>query len=335
MRRPLLTPVVLLAALALTACGSAEGTDAGTDAGAAAADSTAVQAVAAFYPLEFALERVGGDRVQVEGLTPPGAEPHDLELGARQAARVSDADLLVHLAGFQPAVDEAAESLGDEALDVSSVLELREGYSELGEHAGEEHAGEEHAGEEGEEGEEHAGEEHAGEEAGKDPHVWLDPTLMAEMGDAVAERLAEVDEDGAQAYREAAGALRADLEELDGEFREGLKTCERREIVVSHNAFGYLAARYDLEQVGISGLSPEEEPSPARIAEAARYAKANDVTTIFFETLVSPAVARTVADEVGAKTAVLDPVEGQPEGGDYFSAMRENLTALRTALGCS
>lgn len=309
-----LPALALLLPLALTACG-------GQDAAVATAGQAArgaAQVAAAFYPLEYVVEAVGGDRVEVEGLTPPGAEPHDLELGARQTARLEDADLLVLLSGFQPAVDEAAEQLDDRAFDVTSAVDLKDGYEEL-------------------EGETHEGEaegEHEGE-AGTDPHVWLDPVLLADVGDAVAERLTELDADGAADYERGAAQLRTTLEGLDEDFQAGLATCERREMVVSHNAFGYLADRYRLQQVGISGLSPEEEPSPARIAEASRYAKAKGVTTIFFETLVSPEVARTVADEVGATTAVLDPLEGQPQGGDYVSGMRANLEALRGALGCT
>ena len=241
---PRVVPTLLVGALSMSACGSSAEPVPSTD-------STAVTAVAAFYPLQFVLGRVGGARVAVEGLTPPGAEPHELELGARQAARVSDADLLVHLAGFQPAVDQAAEGLGDRAFDVAAAVDLREGYAEL-------------------EGDEQAGEEERS--AGLDPHVWLDPALLADVGDALGERLAEADEDGAQAYRAGAAALRRDLEALDAEFRAGLRTCQRRQIVVSQNAFGYLTARYDLEQVGISGLSPEQEPSPGEVAEAIRYA---------------------------------------------------------------
>ena len=320
MRSPASAAVLVCAALALVACGDTGARGVGS-AAAVGEGGERLAVAAAFYPLEFVVERVGGDRVDVEGLTPPGAEPHDLELGARQTARVSDAALLVHLSGFQPAVDEAAEQVAGRALDAASVVDLREGFEELA------HQGE------GEGGAHEADDAHEGE-AGTDPHVWLDPTLLAEIGDAVAERLSDLDPDGAADYRSGAAALRADLERLDGDYRDGLAQCDRTDIVVSHNAFGYLAARYGLEQVGISGLSPEEEPSPARVAEAARYARENGVTTIFFETLVTPAVAETVAREVGAQTAVLDPIEGQPEGGDYLTGMRANLQSLRTALGC-
>jgi zinc transport system substrate-binding protein len=315
---PLLrTPALVLAgAVGLAACGGGQSASPEDRAEGGTGERLAV--AAAFYPLEFVARRVGGDRVDLEALTPPGAEPHDLELGARQTARIADADLLLHLSGFQPAVDEAAEQVRDRALDAATVVELRAGFEEL-----------DH---EDEEGEGHAGEAHAGDQ--RDPHVWLDPTLLSAIAEAVATRLAELDPSAAADYRSRADALRTELEQLDAEFRAGLASCERTDVVVSHNAFGYLAARYGLQQVGISGLSPEEEPSPARVADAARYARENGVTTIFFETLVSPAVAETVASEVGARTAVLDPIEGPPDSGDYLTAMRANLTELRAALAC-
>ena len=311
--------LALVGVVALAAC---SGTPAPASGG-----SRAVSAVAALYPLAYAVQRVGGERVAVADLTPPGVEPHDLELGARQTAEVVDADLLVHLDGLQPAVDELAAQVGERALDVATVVPLRSTAEASGAHEGGD--AEPHA------GAEEAGDAHEGENGGKDPHLWLDPTRFAQLGDAVAARLAELDPDGAAGYRERAAALRGDLERLDGELREGLARCRRREMVVSHEAFGYLAARYGLEQVGIAGFTPDAEPSAARVAEAARAARRHGVTTVFFETLVSPAVAETVAREVGARTAVLDPLEGRPDQGDYLSAMRANLAALRAGLGCT
>ncbi|BCB84378.1 metal ABC transporter substrate-binding protein [Phytohabitans suffuscus] len=311
------TPRALLAAAlavgTLTACGD--------DTTGAAADQLAV--VAAFYPLQFVAERVGGDAVHVTNLAKPGAEPHDLELNADQVAQIADAKVVVYLKGFQPAVDEAVEQQGaDRAFDVSTAVPLLDASD-----AGHSHEGEEEPG----------GDEHEEEASGgKDPHVWLDPTRLATIGDKVAERLGQADPDHAADYTARAAALRTDLDTLDKEYAAGLKTCERREIVTSHSAFGYLADRYDLEQIGITGLTPEDEPSPQRLAEVATEAREHKATTIFFETLVSPKVAETIASEVGAKTAVLDPIEGLEPGSsdDYFSVMRKNLAVLGPALGC-
>ncbi|MEV4764970.1 metal ABC transporter substrate-binding protein [Micromonospora chokoriensis] len=306
---------VLAAATALLALGAGAGCSTGDSAGA---DPKRVDVVAAFYPLQFLSERIGGDAVRVTNLAKPGAEPHDLELNPSQVGQVSDAELIVYLKGFQPAVDDAvAQNGGDRAFDVTSVQPLLDASA----------GGHDHEGEEG----------HAEESGGKDPHVWLDPTRLAGIGDQLAQRLGTADPDHAADYTARAAALRADLTALDGEFKTGLATCQRREIVTSHAAFGYLADRYQLDQVGITGLSPDVEPSPQRLAHVIEEAKEHQATTIFFETLVSPKVAETIAGQVGAKTAVLDPIEGLAAGsnGDYLSVMRTNLQTLQTALSCS
>jgi zinc transport system substrate-binding protein len=300
-----------LLALTAAAC-SANGADAGPG---------KVDVVAAFYPLQFITERVGGDAVSVTNLAKPGAEPHDLELNAQQVGKVSDADIVVYLKGFQPAVDEAvAQQGGDRAFDVATVAPLLDATASDPEHDEEGDAGHE--------------ESAAG---AKDPHVWLDPTRLAAIADRLAERLGKVDAGRAGDYTARAHVLRTDLDRLDQEYEQSLRTCQRREIVTGHAAFGYLAARYRLNQIGISGLTPEDEPAPQRLAAVAAQAREYKATTIFFETLVSPKVADTIAREVGAKTAVLDPIEGLQPGatGDYLSVMRGNLAALKLALGCS
>ncbi|MEJ3746578.1 metal ABC transporter substrate-binding protein [Actinomycetes bacterium KLBMP 9797] len=317
------TPRILLAATAaLTMTGLAA---CGNDGADAAASGDKVGIVAAFYPLQFVAEKVGGDAVSVTNLTKPGAEPHDLELNPDQVAQLADAKLVVYLKGFQPAVDEAVEQQAkDKAFEASSAVTLLDA------------AADDH-GHEGEATPSAKEEEHEEATGGKDPHVWLDPTRLASIADKFAERLGQADPDHAADYTARAATLRSDLDKLDQEYAAGLKTCQRREIITSHTAFGYLADKYKLEQVGITGLTPEDEPSPQRLAAVATEAKEHGATTIFFETLVSPKVAETIAKEVGAKTAVLDPLEGLQPGstGDYFSVMRENLTTLRTALGCS
>jgi zinc transport system substrate-binding protein len=293
-------------------------------AGACATDSAAGDAsldvVAAFYPLQFVAERVGGEHAAVDNLASPGVEPHDLELTPSQVADIAAADVVVYLSGFQPAVDEAVETnAGDAALDAATVVPLLE-------------AAEPH-GHEGEEGEE---EEHAEEESGMDPHFWLDPDRLASFAGDVAAEFGTRDPDHAAEYTANAEALGEELAALDSEYAEGLAGCERHEIVVSHAAFGYLADRYELEQIAITGLTPEDEPSPQELEEVIHEAEEHAATTIFFEVLVSPEVAQVIADEVGADTAVLDPIEGlAPDSdGDYLSLMRTNLEALRAALGC-
>ena len=276
----------------------------GTDGEAGAEGGRSV--VAAFYPLAFAAEAVGGEAVEVTNVTPPGAEPHDVELSARDVERVRSSDLVLYLgAGFQPALERVVAGADVEALDLLDGLDLREG------------------------GDEHGHEEEG--EQGLDPHVWLDPLRYAEIAERIGRALGRP---------EAATAFAERLRMLDEEFRQGLASCERRQIVTSHAAFGYLAARYGLEQIAITGLAPEAEPSPRDLEHVVEEVREHGATTVFFETLVSPRLAETVARESGAQTAVLDPLEGltreQLEAGeDYFSIMRENLAALRAALGCT
>jgi zinc transport system substrate-binding protein len=163
-----------------------------------------------------------------------------------------------------------------------------------------------------------------------DPHVWLDPLRYAKIVTRIGRALG----------REAAAArLNVRLRELDAEYRQGLANCERHEIVTSHEAFAYLAQRYGLDQIPITGLSPEAEPQPADLARVVQLVRDRGVTTVYYETLVSPRIAETVARETGATTAVLDPIEGLTKdevaaGEDYFTRMRVNLSALEEGLGC-
>ncbi|MFC4584776.1 metal ABC transporter substrate-binding protein [Sphaerisporangium corydalis] len=292
------------ALLAATACSGGS---------ASAAQSGPPRVLAAFYPLEWISARAGGPDVTVTGLTQPGVEPHDLELTPRQIAAVEEADLVVYVKGVQPAVDEAVrEHAEGRAFDAASAITTLPAVA----------------------GERAEGEGTYGRGA-YDPHIWLDPARMATIVTELGKRLGKADAAHAAAYATRARSAAGDLGALDTEFRQGLATCASRTIVTSHTAFGYLADRYRLKQVGISGLDPDAEPSPARLAEVAGIARQERVTTIFTEELVSPKVAEVLAKEVGARTAVLNPVESRPPSGDYLTAARANLHTLRTALGCS
>ena len=258
--------------------------------------------IAAFYPLQWLTEQVGGSDVNVSVLTAPGVEPHDLELGAQQVAQLEDAALTVYIKGVQPAVDDAVAQ--DTSFDAATAVKTLP-----------------------------ASEHEEGHDIGYDPHLWLDPSRLATVATKLGERLAASDPAHAQGYRDRAVKTAGALGTLDQEYAKGLTTCATKTLVTGHEAFGYLADRYHLKQIGIT-LDPETEPSPARIAEVAKLAKDEKVTTIFTESLVSPKVAEVLAKEVGAKTAVLDPLESKP-AGDYLSGMRANLQTLRSALGCT
>lgn len=272
--------LILIVVLITAGCGTAGGAGSGGE-----------TVVAAFYPLAYAAELVGGRAVRVENLTPNGAEPHDLELTPGAVAKIERADVVLYLGhGFQPAVADAARDASGRAIDLLDGLPLRPA----------------------------------------DPHVWLDPVLYARIVRRIGGVLR-------RPARVAAPIAR--LRTLDGDYRRGLAHCARREIVTSHAAFGYLAQRYGLRQVPITGLTPESEPTAKDLARVVHTVRRTKAATIFFETLVSPRLAQTVAREVGARTAVLDPIEGltpseQARGDTYFTLMQRNLAALRKALAC-
>jgi zinc transport system substrate-binding protein len=297
--------------LVITGCG--QGGSDGADGGNGGARSLSL--VASFYPLQWATQQVAGRHADVESLTKPGAEPHDLELTPQDVGRVADADLVVYLGGFQPAVDDAVSSAGkDHAFDVATAAQLDLVFTPIED-----------------------GEEHTDEKEAADPHFWLDPTRLAAVGDAIASRLSELDPAHAADFRRNADRLTAGLDDLDQEYAAGLSDCASTDLVTSHNAFGYLARRYGLTQVGITGLTPHDEPHPADLATVASFVRTHDVRTIYYETLVSPRIAQTVADETGAATAVLDPIEGltrDSAGGDYPAVMRANLDSLRAGQPC-
>ncbi|MBD7979709.1 metal ABC transporter substrate-binding protein [Oerskovia merdavium] len=328
-RAALVSSVALATTLTLAACGSG-----GTSGGGGSGGDGSVEVLASFYPLQFVAERVGGDRVEVSNLTPPAAEPHDLELSPAQARTVGTADLVVYQSGFQAAVDEAVEGRQPaHVVDASEAagLEAHPGEASADASEASEGTADEHADEEGaDDGHDHSS------ESGLDPHFWLDPTRLVPVAEQVAAELTAIDPDGADEYAANLADLTADLTALDTEYAEGLASCASPYLVTSHEAFGYLAERYGLEQIGITGIDPEAEPSPARLREVADIIRDHGITTIFFETLTSPKVTQTLAQDVGVQAAVLDPLEGLSDtGSDYLDVMRNNLEALRTGLTCA
>jgi zinc transport system substrate-binding protein len=300
------TAVAALGLGTLTACS-------GDD--AAAGNTDKFDVVASFYPMQFLAERIGGDHVNVTTLTEPGQEPHDLELSTKQTAELGEADAVLYLKSLQPAVDEAVGQSGVRTkIDAASLTTLEEHGDDGHDHGG---GGEE--------------EEHA-----RDPHIWLDPVKYAEVAEGVAKAFEKADPDHAADYRENAEALTGRLAELNTAYQKGLENTATKVFFTNHAAFGYLAERYGLTQEAINGLDPESEPSPARIKELQTEAEADGVTTVFYETLVSDRTAKTLADDAGLKTDVLDPLEGitgKSEGDDYFGVMEANLKALEAALG--
>jgi zinc transport system substrate-binding protein len=264
--------------------------------------------VASFYPIYEAAWRVGGEDASVTNLTPAGAEPHDLELTSRQVDRIEDAALVFYLGdGFQPALDKVVRRAGaNRPGTAGGAVDLL--TPDIGLVRG-------------------------------DPHIWLDPALYLRVVERIRAAYQEADPAHASVYAERANGYIRELAELDQTYRSGLQSCDRRVIVTSHAAFGYLAREYGLKQEAVSGLSPESEPEPKQLSALAREVKAQGVTTIFSETLLSPRVAQALAREAGVSTAVLNPLEGltadeAKAGKTYTSVMGDNLNTLRAALGC-
>ena len=290
-----------LVALAVTAgCGNS------TAGQTSASGSAGCSVVAGFYPLQYAAATIGGDAVTVTNLTAPGVEPHDLELSPSQVAAIGKADVVLYIPGFQPAVDEAvASQAGDRAIDVTAGIDMRKSAADG--------------------------------TTVVDPHVWLNPANMATIGQTVATALDHCAPGSAPEIDTRYADYRETMTSLDADFRTGLANCRIRDLVVSHAAFTYLADAYGLTQVSIAGLNPDAEPSPARLKELADLVRSRGVTTVYYETLVDPKVAATLAAETGAATAVLDPLEGLPSGatGDYVTIMRANLDTLRKGQACA
>lgn len=340
--RALAPAVAAACTLTLAGCGALTEADGSSSGG----DDSGTIAVG-LYPLQYVAQRVAGDAFTVENLTAPGSEPHDLELGVGETATVADSDLLVYVDSLQPAVDEAAQETATGAvLDVASVVDLLPFAEEEhgDEHANEGHDEEGHEGETEEEHAQHADDEHADEEEGHDehdhgdldPHFWQDPARMAELGDAIADELAEIDPDGADTFRANAAELRGELETLDEEYATGLSACTIDTVVTNHDAFGYLE-KYGLHLESITGITPDAEPTPAALADLQDLIEADGITTVFSESLVSPKTAETLARDAGVTTEVLDTLEGltdETADEDYLSLMRQNLALLQEANGC-
>ncbi len=328
-------------ALALSACSST------ASSGDSSSKDGSLTVMASFYPLKYLAEKIGGEHVSVTSLTPDGAEPHDLELSPKMVDSLSSADAVIYLAGFQSAVDEAIEQQAPKTIiDVSSAAELVEAGSDANHPAAEEEeatdeaqSGETEAHDHDHKGHDHEGHDHADHDhhhdMSADPHFWLDPVRMAKAATLVGDKLAEADSAHADTYKANAKALAEELTTLGDTLVAKTSTCKVKTFVTAHTAFGYLADRTGLTQVGISGLDPDSSPSPARLAEISQIAKDQGVTTIFTEALIDPKVAQTLADDLGITTAVLDPIESQTDASkDYAATMNSNIDALTKALDC-
>jgi zinc transport system substrate-binding protein len=256
-------------------------------------------AVASLYPLAFTADRVAGPRWEVIDLTPPGTEAHDVELSLADRAALRRADLVVYLGdlGFQPQVEGAVRDLDGTALAAANGL-IAPGDS-------------------------------------PDPHVWLDPSAMATIADRIAARLSAIDPGGEVGYRRRAVTLRTQLTALDQKYGEALSSCRYGTLIASHEAFGYLARRYGLRQIGLAGRTPEGEPTALRLSEAAALLQSGRAGAVFYEESdEARRIAESVAQDVGVPALPLSTLESRPASGDYITMMEDNLSSLRLGMEC-
>ncbi|WP_339307958.1 zinc ABC transporter substrate-binding protein [Paenibacillus sp. FSL R5-0519] len=367
------TTLGLLFSLTLIVAGCGQQSASNTNASSAGTGNTApteseaakLNVQVSFYPMYEFTKNVAGDLADVHTLVPAGMEPHDWEPTPQDIASIEKADVLVYNgAGMETWMDQVTGSLSNASLiqvEASKGINLLEG-GEHDHHHGDSEATEDdhnhdhnqtnqatteehdhdHAVEVTTEEHDHdhdaeAEEGHDHDHGGLDPHVWLSPALAVKEVRNIEAGLAQAAPEHAEQFKKNADAYVAQLEALDQDFKEAVADSKRKDFITQHAAFGYLAQEYGLQQVPIAGLSPEQEPSAAQMASVIDFAKEHQVKTIFFETLVSSKVSETIASEVGAKTAVLNPIEGLTEkeiasGMDYISVMRQNLEALKLAL---
>ncbi|MED4568392.1 metal ABC transporter substrate-binding protein [Brevibacillus agri] len=334
MKKGLMAIVSLIAAVSIAGCGAADQTASTPQTGGDASAKPKVYTT--IYPLEYVAKRIGGDHVEVTNIIPPGVEPHDYEPTAKDMVALANADIFAYNgSGLELWVDKAVGNLDKNKtviVNASEGLDLLKATEHEHEHEGEAAT---------EEGHEHEGEaateEHGHDHGEFDPHVWLDPTKLKAQAEKVKNTLVQKDQAHAADYEKNYAQLAADLDQLDQEFKNMVSQAAKKEFMTSHSAFSYLANRYGLEQVSISGLNPADEPSPAELKSLVEHVKEHNISYVMFETLVWPKVAEVIAKEAGVKTATLNPLEGLTEedvkaGRDYLSIMRDNLETLKVAL---
>lgn len=321
-RLKIATSLMLLTFLVLSGCS-------GNPAAESKNTEGKLQVYTSIYPLYDFAKKIGGQHVAVTNLIPPGVDSHSFELQARDMGKLSEADLLVYNGGgFEPWMERVNKMLDPDEIRVVNVTESI--LPDKGQASRE-------ASHEASHGHGH-GEGHSAD--GTDPHVWLDPQLAKQQASSIRDALVQLDRAHKSDYMKNYDQLAAELDQLDQEFKEMVAHAPKKEFAVSHASFTYLAKRYGLEQIAVSGLSPSDEPSPQELEKIIKHVQKHDIDVILFETLVSSKIAQVVKNEVKAEALVLNPLEGLSEsemkrGEDYFSVMRKNKENLAKALGVS
>lgn len=270
-----------------------------------------LQVTASFYPYYFFASQVGGNKVSVINITPPGGEPHDYEPTPQDIINIESSKLLILNGNVEPwgnKIKDLLKGKNTVILETGNGLFTQTVIDENGTNS-------------------------------TDPHIWLSLKLAKTQVNSILDKYIQIDPQNKDYYTNNANDLLNNLNSLDMEYKTGLASCRLQDIITSHAAFGYLATDYGLKQIAIAGLSPDSEPSLKQLAEITQFAKTNNIKYIFFESLVSPKLSQTIASEVGAKTLVLNPIEGLTsmeisQGKNYLTVMQDNLKNLRLALDC-
>ncbi len=274
-----------------------------------------IKVYASFYPVYFAAEQIGGNRIELYSIIPNGSEPHDYEPSMREIADVESGDIFIYNGvGMEPWAEKLSSNLekkGIKTLNLSQYVDLIKV----------------------EEDDDHDDHHHGL----YDPHIWLDPINMDKMAHEIMLEFANLDEANENFYKKNYEDFSKRLKDLDLAYSSELEKKNKDTILVSHQAFGYLTRRYGLKQVSVTGITPHEEPSPRTLAKLLDTIKKDDFEFIFLETLASPKVVELLAKEGNLKILELNPIAGltkeqQEKNEDYFSLMEQNLENLKKAL---
>ncbi len=327
-----LLPLIFASALALSACTSTP-----NNAASSSAPADKLKVTTSFYPLTYLTEKIGGERVSVTDLTPPGADAHGVELSPKEVAALSESDLVLYVAKLSPAIDDAIKASGVSALNIGDHVSLLP-FDKLGGdphgHDGHDHATEPAGHDHDHDGHDH---DHHGHDHGThDPHFWTDPSRMILAADEIAHQLTHLDKAHKDTYEANAQAVKAEIKGLVDELANvNVKQCRTDSFLVSHKAFAYLALESGLHQIGIAGFDPEIEPSPARIREIQELVKEHKIDTVFATSDGEMKTAKAIGQEAGLKVEILDPAATQRDPKmDYVDVMKHNIKLLRSSMGC-
>ncbi|MBO0428043.1 zinc ABC transporter substrate-binding protein [Vagococcus fluvialis] len=313
---------LLLLLVGISACGKQE----------AEKEDGKLEIVTSFYPMYDFTKNVAKDKANVSMLIDGGVESHDYEPSAKDMAKIQNADVFVYNSNeMETWVETVLENIDTskvKVIEASKGIELLKGSES---HDGEDH--DEHADEEEHEGHNHDhGHSHA-----FDPHVWLDPLLVKKEVRTISEALIEIDSKNKDYYEKNTTEYLSKLDKLNNDYVAAFEGAKSRKFVTQHTAFSYLANQYGLEQVAISGLSPDQEPTPKELKGIQDLVKKENINVIYTESSASEKIAKTIADATGAELAVLNPMESvskkdRENGADYLSIMAENLEALKLSI---